>query len=150
LGSGKENIAEERRRFPRVHPPPIVLYRFVDGVPPLGVKRPDISKGGICLLLPEDPKEKVIQLMIYLPNRPIPISAKGKGWFLVLGILSYLLSPILHANGRLVGYLYLIRVAVNAKLSGILIEGCIAAPDIPLKGGGNEKGKLSFYSLRVG
>jgi len=46
-------------------------------VPPLGVKWLDISKGGIRLLLPEDPKDKVIQLTIYLPNYR-PISAKGQ------------------------------------------------------------------------
>ena len=70
-------MAEERRRFPRIHTPPIVLYRCADEVPPLGVKRLDISKGGIRLLLPEDLKDKVIQLMIYLPSHR-PISAKGK------------------------------------------------------------------------
>ena len=68
---------EERRRFPRIYTPPIVLYRCADEVPPLGVKRLDISKGGIRLLLPEDPKDKVIQLMIYLPNHH-PISTIGK------------------------------------------------------------------------
>lgn len=74
----KDTMREERRRFFRIHTPPIVLYRCADGVPSLGVKRLDISKGGIRPLLPEDPKDKVIQLMIYLPNRPIPIFAKGK------------------------------------------------------------------------
>ncbi len=67
----------ERRRFTRIYTPPIVLYRFGDEVPPLGVKRLDISKGGIRLLLPEDPEDKAIQLMIYLPNHP-PISAIAK------------------------------------------------------------------------
>jgi len=75
----KLKLGKERRRFPRIHTPPIVLYRCADEVPPLGVKRLDISKGGIRLLLPEDPKDKVIQLMIYLPNHHHrPISAIGK------------------------------------------------------------------------
>ncbi len=72
----KDTMQEERRHFPRVYTPPIVLYRFEDKHPPLGVKRFDVSEGGIRLLLPEDPKGKVIQLMIYLSDHPI--SVKGK------------------------------------------------------------------------
>jgi len=76
-GNFENNLVEERRRFPRIHSPPIVLYRCADELPPLGVKRFDISKGGIRLLLPKDPEDKAIQLMIYLPDHH-PISTIGK------------------------------------------------------------------------
>ncbi len=71
-------MGKERRRSPRIHMLPIVLYRCADERPPLGAKVLDISKEGIHLFLSESPKGKVIQLMIYLPNRNLPISATGK------------------------------------------------------------------------
>ncbi len=71
-------MKKERRRFLRTDTLPIVLYRYADDMPPLGVKRFDISREGIRLLLPENPKGKVIQLMIYLPNHNLPISTIGR------------------------------------------------------------------------
>ncbi|HIC90973.1 MAG TPA: PilZ domain-containing protein [Syntrophaceae bacterium] len=71
------SIPEERRRSPRVYTPPIVLYRFSDGYALLGVKRLDISEGGIRLLLPEHPGARVIQLIIYLSDPPICVKGKA-------------------------------------------------------------------------
>lgn len=74
-------MGEEKREYRRWPATLVVVYGFAgqeSSLPPIHVRSFDFGEGGMRLILPEKPKEKDIELRIYLPYARRPLFACGE------------------------------------------------------------------------